>query len=105
MKTPLQLVENLYERYEYILLLHNVQYGGWRMSSFFFSYTRMFFFGVPNWKQPLAHAERLPEPEYHVARANADSHSRRSEAINAKRRQDRGEGDGPSKGGGGFKAW
>eukprot|EP00752_Nemacystus_decipiens_P005615 g5081.t1 len=43
-------------------------------------------------------------PEYHVARASADSHSRRMEAIRAKRAQDKAERDGTSKKGA-FKAW
>lgn len=63
---------------------------------------RCFSFGVPNWQKTWTHAEGAPE--YHVERANADSHARRSEAIAAKRRQDSVERDKASKGGG-FKAW
>lgn len=43
-------------------------------------------------------------PEYHVAKASADSHTRRMEAIKAKRAQDKAERDGTSKKGA-FKAW
>ncbi|CAM9512677.1 unnamed protein product [Ectocarpus fasciculatus] len=45
-------------------------------------------------------------PERHVAKASADSHARRMEAIRLKREQDKAERDGTSKSGKGkFKAW
>eukprot|EP00904_Undaria_pinnatifida_P013024 jgi/Undpi1/8852/HiC_scaffold_25.g11314.m1 len=47
---------------------------------------------------------RPDAPEYHVAKASAESHSRREDAIRAKRQQDEAERDGTSKSGA-FKPW
>eukprot|EP00903_Cladosiphon_okamuranus_P021691 g19944.t1 len=50
-------------------------------------------------QESLSLPPNLPRdaPEYHVAKASADSHRRRMEAIRAKRAQDRAEREGASK--------
>ncbi|CAM9887044.1 unnamed protein product [Pylaiella littoralis] len=52
---------------------------------------------------PLPHDLPRDAPEYHVAKASADSHTRRMEAIKAKRGQDEAEEASGKKNS--FKAW
>lgn len=57
------------------------------------------------WQEILRRVRHHPDaPEFHVAKASADSHSRREHAIRAKRQQDEAERDGASKSGA-FKPW
>ena len=45
------------------------------------------------------------EPEYHVAKASADSHQRRRAAIEAAKKLEEAEGRGSSHNGSEFKPW
>lgn len=73
------------------------------MAEILFASPAVFISVAPTWQKPWTHAEGAPE--YHVERANADSHARRSDAIATKRREESGERGKTASKSGGFKAW